>query len=262
MKRTLLLSAIIIIAITCQMCKNTPRDKHRVKTVIFYRKDTNQDSIGYRIDNGVIIGKLDKNKFLADTTEYTYNADGHVAHVRFSWNRSKYDYQYLNDKIVRRYYNQEKNNTQMDTFFLNKRGLVEKMTSDDPSGKTMIRQYNTDGYLKVMVFGENDSNTCEYHSGNEISNTMIDSGKIKSTNAYTYYLDKINTIGDDNMGSEFLGISCKNPIKNSYFSLAGEDPLITNHIYQYDKKGRIISQAVYAYDYYNRLIDSTTYSYY
>jgi len=64
---------------------------------------------------------------------------------------------------------------------------------------------------------------------------------------YQFYTDKLNTFGNENMGTSFYGKGNKNPIKtesiNYYNSMdVFESSGVINYTYEYDTKGRITKQ--------------------
>jgi len=63
----------------------------------------------------------------------------------------------------------------------------------------------------------------------------------------SYYTDKPNTLGNDNYGQAFLGVSSKNPVKDARD--IGHDNLgnypATNYVYEYDSLNRITKSTEY-----------------
>jgi hypothetical protein len=239
MNKILLLSAIIIVITAFRITEPTSRKVHRVKQVFSYK------------------GK--------DTTTYVYNADGHIAYVK-NTNGDKSDYEYSDSIIIKRYYDSFRKVAFADTMALNKKGLVEKVTSNNFS-TIEIREYNDDKYLikttvsnkegKKIYYGE-----YQYLNGNEISSTTTGvSGDLGGTATYQYYTDMPNTIGVDNMGSDFVGASSNNPRKYFNNQAVGLEPYTRNYNYHYDEKGRIIIKASYDGKS-GKLTDSTYYTYY
>ena len=103
----------------------------------------------------------------------------------------------------------------------------------------------------------------EYVKGNQVENTFYDeNNKRFNTTLYTYYTDKENTIGYENMGMPFMGSNSKNPIRESknFNASNPSDTLRNKYNYHFDEKGRISIKATY--DKSGRIADSTHYSYY
>ena len=240
-KILLLLSAIVIVTSAFRITEPTSRKVHRIKQIYSYK------------------GK--------DTTTYVYNADGRIAHIK-NTNGDKTDYEYLDSIIIKRYYDSFRKLDFADTMVLNKNGLVAKVTSNNFSS-IEIREYNADNYLvkntvsdtagKKIYYGE-----YQYLNGNEISSTTTGfSGDLGSNAKYQYYLDQPNTIGVDNMGSDFVGNSSNNPRSSFSNKVVGMEAYTRNYNYHYDKDGRIIIKATYDNDtIHPKLIDSIYYSYY
>ena len=243
MKKTILIAAIAILSMAIQTNAPIPREKHRVKMVIHY--------------------------LYKDTSEYFYNTDGHISRIR---NAKGYNvsYEYLPGKILRKYTDALRGLYFTDTMILNKKGLVEKLTSNNPSTIEQRRDYNSDKNMILNKYFSEDGNETtfsayQYLDGNEVSNTMTDWGNNKAGLAITskYYTDKPNTIGNENLGSDFTGASSKNPIQSSTSRLVDLPPVIYHFNYHYDAKGRINIKATYSSDNKrDKLTDSTYYIYY
>jgi hypothetical protein len=245
MKKTIPPLVIAIIAMSCYTGTHVPREKHRIKEKIGYVQAIHDPGKG------------------ADTTHFFYNPDEHIAHVTFS-HGSKYDYEYLNGKIVKKYYDGQRGLSYVDTYILNKTGLVERMIPDQslPSGIGQTREYNAENYVVKIIFNDTMYSSFQYNNGNEILNTHIENNEpSNSTTNFIYDKDRLNTIANDNMGSDFLGADSKNPVKTYTLNFIGMGPGTYNCNYQYDAQGRIIVKAVYANGS-GRLIDSTAYTYY
>lgn len=209
------------------------------------------------------------------TSEYFYNADGHIMRIKMSKAKNfvyEYDadniaYEYLSNKILRRY-----GLSFVDTMILNQNGLVEKLTSNNPSIMKQEREFNGKKNMikNTSTSYDKDSaihyyNIYEYQNGNDVSNISTDeAGSIHSTITSTYYTDKVNTIGNENLGSDFSGADSKNPVKSMNWrppSDAGVAPMTTNFNYHYDEKGRIVIKASYNAKS-GKLLDSIAYTYY
>ncbi len=243
MKKTILIAAIAILSMAFQTNAPIPREKHRVKMVIHY--------------------------LYKDTSEYFYNTDGHISRIR---NAKGYNvsYEYFPGKILRKYADALRGLNFTDTMTLNKKGLIEKLTSNNPSTIEQRRDYNSDKNMTQNKYYDKEGNettysACEYLGGNEVSNTMIDLGNNKTQMTLTsqYYTDKANTIGNENLGSDFTGSGSKNPIQSSTSRVAGFPTVIYHFNYHYDSKGRISIKATYDKDgKLDKLTDSTCYIYY
>jgi len=243
MKRTLLLIIIATLCYSFQTSVTVAKPKVRVK----------------------LLTNLISNQ----TTEYFYDPSGHITRIKSS-NGNEISYEYLSGKMILRRYNEIKRGTSfVDTMMLNKNGLVEKIISSNPAIITQTHEYNKDKnlILNTYVYPIKDSitfshNSYEYQNGNEVSNILKETtGEIRWITKSTYYTDKTNTIGNENLGSDFVGTSSKNPIKSFVSGASGQEMLTTNYNYHYDDKGRIIIKASYALKT-GKLTDSVAYSYY
>jgi len=79
MRNTILFIAILFVTTAFQTGKPAPKDKLRIKQAIHYlSKET-------------------------DTTTYTYNPDGHIAHIK-NTNGNDIKYEYLPGMIIKKYY--------------------------------------------------------------------------------------------------------------------------------------------------------------
>jgi hypothetical protein len=217
-----------------------PREKHRVKMVVHYGpKGT-------------------------DTSEYIYNPDGHISRVRNS-HGNDIAYTYLPGIVLRTYYDKYKVQTYTDTMYLNKSGLVEKVTTNNPGIFTLLHEYNTDRSLAKSTQCVGDRryiHTYKYLNENQISTSEIDSAGTPTYSAtYQYYTDQSNTIGSENLGCDFVGRDSKNPIKYSKSQTIGMAPYDSKYIYHYDDKGRITIRSSYNLSS-KKMTDSACYTYY
>ena len=240
MKKALFLSAIVLIIMAFETGKNSPREKHRIKMAIDH------------LDN--------------DTLRYFYNSDGYVSGIQDSkgYNVS---YEYLNNIILRKYFDVVKAKSFVDTLMLNSDGLVEGFSSNNIVIITEKREFNSDRYMtRTKLYNKHGdmSGTAVYiyENGNLSSDTtIVNSGGEIEINSYQYDMNHINTIGDDNTGEGFIGADSKNPLKSSMTKLMNLEPTYYTYLYQYDKEGRIIAEAVYDTKT-GKVTDSLSYSYY
>lgn len=137
---------------------------------------------------------------------------------------------------------------------------VSFLNSDDPANIDTL-QLNTDG---LVIFDPRDGSNYEYTPegyrlrqyasyGNYSStvsngNTTITTNKdwesqnIISTNEYTFLHDKLNTIGNENVGITFYGKQDKNLLSEDSFTyLYGgrHDQTIYSYSYEFDDKNRV-----------------------
>jgi len=76
-----------------------------------------------------------------NTSYYTYDQAGRVVSVKSS-NGNNISYEYLAGKILRRYTESLRKRAYADTMYLNKNGMVEKLTSSNPSLFTIKRKFD------------------------------------------------------------------------------------------------------------------------
>jgi YD repeat-containing protein len=237
MKNILILSAIVIIATAFHT--QISRESYRIKSAAHYPD--------------------------AETFEYVYNSEGHITSVK-STKGNNASYEYFNDKILRRYYDVTKGLSFVDTLALNRNGLVVSITSNNPTTITEKRDFNQDNYLSQTTLYDkmgkmSGALVYEYQNGNLASYTMTDaSGNKMSTNTYSYYTDRDNTTGDDNIGEGFVGSIAKNPVKSAMCQLLNLAPVYYKYNYHYDNNGRI--KIMVGHKNSGELTDSIVYTYY
>jgi hypothetical protein len=90
---------------------------------------------------------------------------------------------------------------------------------------------------------------------------MNSSGAMTFSWKNQYYTDHLNTIGSENLGSDFVGASPRNPVKYSQMQMIGTKSTNWRYNYHYDDKGRIVIMAVYDLNT-KKLADSNYYTYY
>ena len=238
MRKAILLFTLLIIA-TFFYAATIPRERHRVKKIINY--------------------------LTRDTTEYFYNPDGHVAKIHSS-KGNNVTYEYSKGTILKRYNDVMRGLTFVDTMTLNKDGLVDRLSSNNPGTRQETRKFNSDRFLVEAKLYDKNGNIsatsgCEYQNGNQVSFVIKESSrKLMNSIIYQYYTDKINTIGNENLGSDFTGVGSKNPVKASTSHLDGSPPVALYYNYHYDEKERISTRVMFNKS--GKLLDSIAYIYY
>ena len=200
---------------------------------------------------------------IGNPVTYTYNPDGRIALIKGK--TISISYEYKGNLIMRKTSNSSGHLIMRDSLILDNKGLVVNRF-DDCGQNTSIYfklDYDTAGYLtarspisqsKAAILEE-----FKYSQGNQVRMIQNDSKSKPNIIYYSYYPDRSNTIGDDNMGMAFNGHSSRNALKDVMNIRTKGDTLRTTYYYHYDAQGRIITRAGY---YKSKLTDSTGYSYY
>jgi hypothetical protein len=202
---------------------------------------------------------------IGNAVTYTYNPDGRIALIKGK--KVTISYEYKGNVIMRKTTDSAGRLLIKDSMILNNKELV--ITRFDNPGHYVIDvyftlDYDNAGYLTARrsVYQNKEAGALDefkYSQGNQISLTQSD-GRIKPNIIYySYYPDRLNTIGNDNMGMTFNGHSSLNALKDAIHIQSIGDTLRTTYYYHYDDKGRIIIRTGY---YKSKLTDSTGYSYY
>lgn len=165
-----------------------------------------------------------------DTTEYFYNESGRIKRevICSSMVRSAKDYYYETGRIIVR--TSSTNNTSYDTIFLNEAGLLDYRK--EYFWNTITKYFYENNYLIKTVQADTIVFDYEYESENLIR-YRTNSFYFDNTN-YEYHLDKLNTIGNENFGKQYLGRSSKNLV--SQIITANGNSIFT---YKYDEMGRV-----------------------
>lgn len=241
MKYTLL-STILLLAILSIAAVVTPKKKDRIKQI--------------------------KNLNTSGVAEYTYTADGKVLSIKNpTGSMSIFKY---GDKVIYRQTDDPRTHTSpIDTYYLDSKGLAKELRmgahTSTINGGTQQFEYDKDGFQigwKMLNNGEVvNVFKSNYKDSNEVSMSQSFPGDVRKGTGYaSYYVGTLNTIGNENMGQGFLGISSKNLVKDKiYMWSTDRDTSRTNYNYHFDDKGRVSIKVTY---YKGKMGDSTAYSYY
>jgi hypothetical protein len=126
----------------------------------------------------------------------------------------------------------------VETYILNSSGYPSKKYIQSSTGDytdSISMTYDSDGYIlssSTISFGYTSKYTFTWSNGNLISKQ--DSTGL-NFERYTYYTDKINTVGNENKGMFFLGMKSKNLVKNYSGSIGGS----IDHSYEFDTRNRV-----------------------
>ena len=202
------------------------------------------------------------------SAEYVYNTDGSIASITNS-KGTRTTYKYVGNMVVKELHTPVvTGSSNIDTFLLNKSGLEESVINYQNGLRfDTKREYDEQRHLiRIFVAGDglnqmHDLNSFFFNGGNEVKNIFWDDHKKPlQTDTYTYYTDKRNTIGNDNMGMSFLGAQSKNAIKEDKGITYDRDTFIVTYNYQFDERDRISLKV--SRNKKGVLMDSTAYTYY
>jgi hypothetical protein len=139
----------------------------------------------------------------------------------------------------------ESGNKMERTGTLNEKGLVTSVThicSIDRDSGTEILEYNSEGYcihcLLTYKDGIKNENTYTFSGGNLVEGKESFQHNFYDWK-YTYYTDRVNTIGVENLGVSFMGKQSKNLIKSETKKETGKEVTYT---YEFDSKNRVTKQ--------------------
>jgi hypothetical protein len=187
-----------------------------------------------------------KNLKTGASTFYTYTSDGHIATVKNS-NGNISTYQYMRDVIYRKTSDPKTKTYTIDTFFLDNRGLATVLHSGghlSTINSSQLFEYDSNGFQtgwKTMDRGViRNVFKSTYADSNEIRVRQNFPGDKRVGMFYSYYdTTRVNTLGNENLGTAFLGRSSKNLIKE-YVQIWGKgDTALTHYDYRFDDKGRM-----------------------
>lgn len=205
------------------------------------------------------------NLITGTVSEYYYNSDGTLASVQSS-KGSKATYRYESGMVIRHFYDSLIQQNTFDTFFIDQKGRAANRETrlDAYSTSAAKFEFDADNRLMSESFYSNGalafSNKKIISDGNEISLTQSDKDGIRQT-IYYRYATKLNTIGNENMGMDFMGRSPKNLLRESVsVSSKGDTTSHLTYRYRVDAAGIVILKVGYRKA--GGLVDSTSYSYY
>jgi hypothetical protein len=166
---------------------------------------------------------------------YSYDNKGRLATKKEDNYTESYTYVSANlINVSRLYY---KNDVSIDSWeysiILDSKGLAIKHYVSEKD--TLFLYFTPEGFLK----GNKNGNVLEVLDGNVLK---------EGTTTYEYYLDKINTIGNDNRGMSFMGKDSKNLVKTVKYTgttvnTVNEMKRSTSdysYTYEFDSKNRVV----------------------
>jgi Domain of unknown function (DUF4595) with porin-like fold len=194
---------------------------------------------------------VDSKQVTTSSTTYEYNSDGKVSKATDSRTGNYYTISYSSTAIVIIQF--DKNNKQgtSNSYILNSAGYIVK---GDYYGVVQTYEYDSQGYLMKLSYlssgGGTFTTNYTYTDGNLTNIKSYDPlGKLYYSASFDYYLDKTNTLGDDNSGStvvfipnqNLFGKGSKNLVKKLTLIINSTpaQTTITDYTYTFDTKGNI-----------------------
>jgi len=184
---------------------------------------------------------------------YSYDSKGRVTKVDYGPNRRD-EYAYTDTSVVYNSYDAQ-NILQLTTNYkLNDRGFAISSTSNSPFTESTTFAYASDAQPLTNVLTRTIQNgpVIKFTTQSYYTNSILDSivGIMTTDNLFSgssnyyydeYFTDKINTVGNVNLGQQWLGLSSKHPVKtardighdNNWFYTQ------TTYTYEYDSLNRI-----------------------
>lgn len=117
---------------------------------------------------------------------------------------------------------------------------VDSTTGSSTSGNTLYYSYDANGY-RTSITAPSYTENITYQNGNMV--TAIYSGAISSSYTYTYYMDKPNTLGNQNFGIYFIGKDNAN-LRKSYTYTNGTNTTTYNYTYDFNADGTVQKQTI------------------
>jgi hypothetical protein len=208
------------------------------------------------------------------TSAFTYNTTN-GAIVTLVQNGVKYEYYYSADTVWEDQVNALGQTTNQTKYIVNSSGYADTAQGELISQNTSYAYtYDANGMLtQVKTYTNHVLTKTDIYTNNSAKNLVEVQHIPASTNIstydyYTYYTSNTNTIGVQNMGQYYLGVSSTNLVETDVQIAANLDTadIITWH-YFYDGSGNVDTAVAY-HTYpgntslYNALADSSTYTYY
>ena len=217
------------------------------------------------IGNKLVRIKQTADRQTGDFYGLTYDSLGRIL-TSHNFGDAYWEYRYTGNLVIKELINHGKVDSPIDTFKLDDRGLaVQENYNDNGWPNVNEFSYDKDGFLiqtRFLLDG-NCIGTAKWiiSDGNQIKSSYIDDNNtIRSTVYYSYYMDKLNTLGNENDGIAYRGRDSKNLIKERVEIYNGGDTSVLLYQYQFDDKERVVQKVVHQKN--GELKDSLTYIYY
>ena len=198
---------------------------------------------------------------------FTYNSsDGSIATLVRN-DGVKIVYYYSGDTVTAAQVNGIGQTTNATTYIKNSSGYADSAQGE------FISQYNSNAYTYdangmwtgVKSYVHHAHTTSDTYTNNSAKNLVevqhTNSSNTSTYDYYTYYLSNNNTVGVQNMGQYYLGVSSTNLVQTDIVIGAALDTTdIITYRYRYDGSGNV--DTLVAYHRNGTLADSITYTYY
>lgn len=188
-----------------------------------------------------------------DTIRYSYDSKGRVVKIE----NSRFGpavYVYSDTAIVCNNYDLKDSLEYVQVYKLDANGRAISMKETDDPYQDNSFSYTTGGQLSTYTNVNKEpgmpqdtwTENYSYRNGNldSIVRTDRKGNMVNSTVDYydEFYMDRVNTIGNDNMGLGWKGSSSKNPVKMVRIGGNAGSHVASTYQYTFDSLGRIISQ--------------------
>lgn len=199
---------------------------------------------------------------------YTYNSDGTVTTVQNnSGNIRKITFQYSSGSVTTSSTNAANNTVDATTYTLNSSGYAQSSQGQFVSqNSSATYAYDGSGHLieqKNYGVGNALVSDAVYSFPSTVA-TVLDfanAGGVHTYHYYTYVTNIVYSMGVQNKGENYLGVSSNNPISVDYtVNQAGDTTDILTYRYHYDGSSRVDTFASHNKN--GQLIDSMAFSYY
>ncbi len=196
----------------------------------------------------------DSSQNSANTTEYFYDASGHIIKTTTSQGETR-TFEWNGTTIIERYSSGLSTNFTL-TYSLNNLGLATGLSGNivgTPVSATF--EYDANAYMVKQTTSINNVTsvfTSTIKDGN-VSATNNNSGSGNELTNFEYFSDQRNTIGNLNMGYTFAGKQNVNLEKSST-----NNGVVTNFAYEFDAKNRVSKKKATT----NNVTTFTSYTYY
>ncbi|MEQ1553649.1 MAG: hypothetical protein ABL929_05695 [Ferruginibacter sp.] len=184
-----------------------------------------------------------------DNVTYTYDAQGRILTRVNTVSNWKYEYSYGTNVVTENYYVGTTLSSTYRYELQTDNGLVRRIFSSGDTYQTAYT-YNANNLVSEKVNSNtlNSNTTTEkfYYTGNLLDSTIktFSSNTDKYRTHYTYYTDKINTIGFKNMGYLFYAEESDKPVKQVKYIFSPTNTQISDYTYTYDAAGKIINRKI------------------
>ncbi len=181
------------------------------------------------------------------TTTYTYDGNGRVTLEQNS-SGSKVTYDYQNGMVIKKQYNTGGVNDFTAQFEVGANGLIIKETHPNSPTYVSISVYNNDQEIVKRTITQNgvtDAFDYFYSNGNCDSVRNSSNGNWNSTEVYTYFTDKLNSLDNNAYGLPYFGKGNKNLVKTEqWFYSGGQSTSLYNYSYEWDGNGMVSKETV------------------